>query len=257
MSVHMSIPMAVLVVLSATAHPAASAQDPQATEMCRAIGSQDYPASTLRIATHTAFARDHYPNRIAEFVRFPLNCGEIVMLGDSLTERHDWSGSLVAQAVVRNRGIAGDTTDGVLGRLDEIIATQPRALFIMIGTNDLWSANSAKRTVGNIEKMLVAVKGASPRTQIFVQTVLPVRSDPQLNNKVRAINAKLRDVAGIHGASLIDTYSMAVDGNGLLRAEFTDDGVHLTAAGYAAWVALLNAALANDRGVPVTAEARH
>ena len=90
--------------------------------MCRAIGSQDYPASTLRIATHTAFARDHYPNRIAEFVRFPLNCGEIVMLGDSLTERHDWNGLLTAQAIVRNRGIAGDTTDGVLARLDEIIA---------------------------------------------------------------------------------------------------------------------------------------
>jgi lysophospholipase L1-like esterase len=225
--------------------------------MCRAIGPQDYPASKLRIATHTAFTRDHYPSRIAEFVRSPLNCGEIVMLGDSLTERHDWGGSLAAQAVVRNRGIAGDTTDGVLARLDEIIAAQPRALFIMIGTNDLWSTNSAKRTVGNIEKMILAVKGASPRTRIFVQTVLPIRSDPQRNDKVRAINAKLRDVAGMRGASLIDTYSMAVDGNGSLRAEFTDDGVHLTATGYAAWVALLNAALSENRGVAVAAEAQH
>jgi lysophospholipase L1-like esterase len=164
---------------------------------------------------------------------------------------------LTAEAIVRNRGIAGDTTDGVLARLDEIIASKPRALFIMIGTNDLWSSNSAKRTVGNIEKMIVAVKGGSPRTRIFVQTVLPIRSDPQRNNKVRNINTKLHDVAGAHDIGLIDTYSMAVDRDGLLKAEFTDDGVHLTAAGYAAWVALLNAALADERGVLAAGEAQN
>lgn len=257
MPVRLATSIAGLVSLSATAVTLAWAKDPQASGVCRSIGPMDYPESKLRIGTHTAFARDHYPTRIEEFARTPLGCGDIVMLGDSLTERHDWNGSLKAHAIVRNRGIAGDTTDGVLVRLDEIIAAQPRAVFIMIGTNDLWSANSARRAVGNIEKIIATVKGGSPRTRIFVQTVLPIRSEPERNIKVLDINAKLREVASSQGAVLIDTYSMAVDGNGLLKAEFTDDGVHLTAAGYAAWVALLNAALADERGNLAGGEAQN
>jgi len=257
MFVRIATEMMVLAAFYANPANSASDQDAQATGMCRSIGPVDYPTSKLRISTHTAFARDHYPTRIEEFARTPLGCGDIVMLGDSLTERHDWNGSLKANAIVHNRGIAGDTTDGVLVRLDEVIAAQPRAVFIMIGTNDLWSANSAKRAVGNIEKIIATVIGGSPRTRIFVQTVLPIRSEPMRNIKVRDINAKLREVASSQGAVLIDTYSMAVDGNGLLKAEFTEDGVHLTAAGYAAWAALLNAALAEERGVLVGNEAQN
>jgi lysophospholipase L1-like esterase len=215
----------------------------ETVEECRAIVPQGFPGAKLRIATHTDFARGHYPARLAEFAQDPLQCGDIVMLGDSLTERQDWKGVLNVRQMVRNRGIAGDTTDGVLARLDEIIAAKPRAVFIMIGTNDLWSANSAKKTVGNIEKIILALQGASPETRIFVHTVFPIRSEPQRNDKVRAINLKLREVAGAHGAILVDTYSIAVDDNGLLRAEYTDDGVHLTTAGYEAWVTLLNATI--------------
>jgi len=38
---------------------------------------------------------------------------------------------------VINRGIAGDITFGVLGRLDEVIARKPAKLFIKIGINDI------------------------------------------------------------------------------------------------------------------------
>lgn len=249
----------IMVLAAFNANPAnsASGQEAHTTEMCRAISLQDYPPTKLLISTHTVFARDHYPRRIAEFAGNPPGCGEIVMLGDSLTERHDWNGSLKAAAIVHNRGIAGDTTDGMLVRLDEIIAAKPRAVFIMIGTNDLWSSNSAKRTAGNIEKIIATVKDGSPQTHIFVQTVLPIRSEPDRNFKVRDINAKLREMVGSHGAVLIDTYNMAVDGSGLLKAEFTDDGVHLTAAGYAAWVALLNVALAEERSALAGGDAQN
>ena len=38
---------------------------------------------------------------------------------------------------IKNRGIGGDTTDGVLARLDEVIYFQPEAVFLLIGINDL------------------------------------------------------------------------------------------------------------------------
>ena len=40
---------------------------------------------------------------------------------------------------VRNRGISGDVTDGVLLRLGELIKYKPTSIFIMIGINDLFN----------------------------------------------------------------------------------------------------------------------
>lgn len=211
-----------------------------ASEGCRAITLQDYPAKYVRIATHTDFTRSHYPQRIAEFSQEPLGCGDIVMLGDSLTERQNWSESLVATRMVRNRGISGDTSDGVLARLDEIIAARPRAVFLLIGTNDLWSNNSAKKTAKNIDAIILALRSGNPQLPIFLQTIFPLRSDPARNQKVRSINAHLSGLASKQGVILIDTYSALVDEAGLLGASYTDDGVHLTPAGYKVWITLLN-----------------
>ncbi len=61
---------------------------------------------------------------------------DIVMLGDSLTEWGNWH-ELVPEFRVINRGIAGDTSFGVLGRLQEVIDRRPKVVFVMVGTNDL------------------------------------------------------------------------------------------------------------------------
>ena len=211
-----------------------------ASETCRAITVEDYPAKKVRIATHTDFTRSHYPARIAEFIQNPLGCGEIVMLGDSLTERHDWAGSLNVPHIIRNRGISGDTSDGVLVRLKEIIASRPNAVFVLIGTNDLWSNNTAKTTAMNVEKIILTLRANNPQLPIFLQTVFPLRSDPARNEKVQSINVRLVDLARTNSVTIVDTYSLMVDERGLLKSLYTDDGVHLTPAGYKAWVSLLN-----------------
>ena len=56
--------------------------------------------------------------------------------GNSLTEQAgDWSKRLNI-ATVKNRGIAGDITYGVLQRLNEIWYYKPTAVFILIGINE-------------------------------------------------------------------------------------------------------------------------
>src|SRR5581483_7987262 len=63
----------------------------------------------------------------------------VVFLGDSITQGwRDNMGGRFAGLKVANRGISGDTTRGVLIRLDEdVIALHPRAVVLLIGTNDL------------------------------------------------------------------------------------------------------------------------
>ena len=67
-----------------------------------------------------------------------------LFLGDSLTEYGNWR-ELFPGLDIKNRGIAGDTTDGVLHRLDGITALSPDKIFLMIGINDLLMGRSVKR----------------------------------------------------------------------------------------------------------------
>ena len=213
---------------------------------CRIPTASDYPSAKVRIRNHTDFARQHYPDRIQEFAQNPLECGDIVMLGDSLTERFDWRGAFAGSGAIRNRGIAGDTSDGVLARLGELNAVKPRAVFLMIGTNDLWTSNSPKKVASNIKQIIAELRAGSPETNIYLQTVLPLRSEPALNRKVREINALLVSLAKSDGVRVIDTHALLQDENGLLAQQFTDDGVHLTASAYSRWVASINQAIANE-----------
>lgn len=210
---------------------------------CRSIVASDYPPLTARVSSHSDFAASHYPDRIRQFAHEPLACGDIVMLGDSLTEKYDWSQVLKTEWPVRNRGIAGDTSDGVLMRLDEIVASKPRVVFLLIGTNDLWSSNSAKKVLQNIDLATAKIREASPQTKIFVQTVFPLRSSPELNSKVKKINKVLQMQASDGRYQIVDTYTLMSDSTGLLRTELTSDGVHLNSAGYRLWAELLNSIL--------------
>ena len=76
-----------------------------------------------------------YENRKNLFDHLTMQKGSIVFLGDSITEYGQWE-ELMQNPKVKNRGIAGDTTWGLLRRLSTITSTQPQAIFLMIGVND-------------------------------------------------------------------------------------------------------------------------
>ena len=170
------------------------------------------------------------------------------MLGDSLTELNDWTASLPAGASVRNRGISGDTTDGLLLRMDEIYARKPKAVFLLIGTNDLWTRETSGRIASNILGIAGRIRDQSPNSVIFVQTLPPLRGEPatwggEPNRKVREVNALLAKGRGQSGLVVIDVYAAMTDEAGELNAAYTADGLHFNAQGYAVWSGLVAAAL--------------
>ena len=98
-----------------------------------------YPNQKIVSRYHNDWTQKYYPKRIQEFKKESLEFGEIVFIGNSITEGgKDWSAKFGINHI-RNRGIAGDLTDGVLQRLDEIIYFKPKAVFILIGINDLFN----------------------------------------------------------------------------------------------------------------------
>ena len=80
--------------------------------------------------------KTYYPGRRAFYELTPVKKHNIVMLGNSLTERGLW-GEYFQPAYVLNRGIGGDCVSGMIARLETILSGKPKAMFIMAGTNDL------------------------------------------------------------------------------------------------------------------------
>jgi GDSL-like Lipase/Acylhydrolase family len=60
---------------------------------------------------------------------------DVVMLGDSITAQGEWA-KLFPEEKILNLGLSGDTSAGLLNRLDDVVGRKPRVVFLMIGIND-------------------------------------------------------------------------------------------------------------------------
>ena len=79
---------------------------------------------------------------------------DLLFLGDSLTDYHDW-GHFGKHF---NAGIAGDTTDGLLYRMEYILDKKPATVVLMIGINDLLQGVSLEQLKQNYLKVLDSLK---------------------------------------------------------------------------------------------------
>ena len=80
----------------------------------------------------------YYHQRLMHFQSLPQTNGDIIFVGNSITDGGEWS-ELFNDLKIKNRGISGDVTAGVIHRLDEIARRKPAKVFLQIGTNDLAS----------------------------------------------------------------------------------------------------------------------
>lgn len=203
---------------------------------------QLFPSADTVIVTHTDFTKTNYPARIKVFQADTIDEGDIVMLGNSLTEQGgNWNVKL-AKTIVKNRGIAGDNTDGVRARLNELLCRKPSMVFIMIGTNDLFISYSAEKVAQNIDSIGSTLAKELPDTRIVVQTIMPLGAGNIKKSKLLAINEQLKTFENT-GYEILDTFRHMANESGDLPQEYTHDGVHLTVVGYDRWVQLLKSKL--------------
>lgn len=171
--------------------------------------------------------------------------GSVVFLGDSITDFFRLN-EFFPGAYVINRGISGDTTDGVLNRLNEsVYQLSPSKVFLLIGTNDLGNNKTVEYTAGNIRKIISEIKKNCPQTKIYLQSVYPVSrsKDRKIkkfivrkrnNTDISRLNDMLKIIADEMGITYIDVYSRLVDESGNIRTDYTVEGLHLTIQGYGA-----------------------
>ncbi len=194
--------------------------------------------------TQLPFYSPYYFHRKSQLERLPKT-SNIIFLGDSLTTEGEWSELL--GVAVSNRGISGDTTYGVLQRLDGILENHPPEIFLMIGTNDLERRLDLAILLDNYRGILQRCHGALPETTVYVQSILPVahRSDYlHKNQAIATVNHQLAALAQEFGYPFIDLHPHFLrptghTGRPELDPQYSQDGVHLNGLAYERWASLI------------------
>lgn len=193
------------------------------------------------ISYDTTYTFAHYKVRRAFYEGLPNRKHEIVFLGNSITENGDWN-ELFRNKNIVNRGIGGDVCWGLLSRLDEVVSSQPKFIFLMIGINDIGRSVPVEVIAHKTQEILWKIKEKSPSTKVYLQSVLPINEEiiwySYMKNKSNAIiqlNEQLKSIAAKEKIQFLDLYSHFVDEKGNLKPELTADGIHLSASGYLLW----------------------
>lgn len=164
----------------------------------------------------------------------------IVFVGDSITEgwttlEQDFTDIGVR---VANRGIGGDTTPNLVYRLsDDVLALQPRALVILIGTNDLGEHTAPAQIAENLRVLHARIRAAYPSIPIAWCTVMPRSANDRFPERIRDLNTRIAEwVATDPKITLCDTFTPLALPDGSSKPEaYVPDRLHLNATGYKIW----------------------
>ena len=164
--------------------------------------------------------------------------GAVVFLGDSITEGWKTLAKDFPDLKVVNRGIGGDTTRGVLYRLNaDVISLKPAAVVLLIGINDIGLGGKPEDIVDNIKGILFALKRSNPHLPVIVCKVMP-SSTKQYRpaDKIEQLNALVDEIVKANPQCIrCDTWSIYAGPDGDCQKDEFPDLLHPNAIGYAKW----------------------
>ena len=184
--------------------------------------------------------------------------GALVFYGDSITQGWGNIGEAFPGVKCANRGISGDTTRGLLVRLQgDVLALNPSGVVLLIGTNDLEENAEPAVIASNMKLLIAALKEHNATMPIVLCQVFPSSaSKARPAEKIREINKLYQKVVqGDPQIIAIDTWTLFANDTGDAKKDEFPDLLHPNEKGYAKWAAALHPILATldftDKGPDV------
>jgi lysophospholipase L1-like esterase len=176
-------------------------------------------------------------------------------MGDSITdfwrnEEGQFAGKAVldeyfGQWNIANFGIAGDTTQGVLYRLQNGEGTgfSPRAVMLMIGTNNT-GRNSAPEIAEGVGAVLLELRNRFPEAEILLLGIFPRgRAGDPVRATLAEINAKISQLDDGETVHYLDIGDVFLDADGNIPTSVMSDALHPSTEGYRLWAEAVQAPL--------------
>jgi lysophospholipase L1-like esterase len=173
---------------------------------------------------------------------------ECLLMGDSITDWWRRAGLPVYEANFAdldcaNFGIAGDRTQGVLWRMQngELEGYSPKAMMLMIGTNNLGGRNRTPNTPAEIAMGVATIvntfRVTFPDARVLLLGVFPRGAEPTdpYRESIRQINALIANLDDSANVRFMDIGERFLEPDGSISVEVMADGLHPTERGYEIW----------------------
>jgi lysophospholipase L1-like esterase len=193
----------------------------------------------LRLQQHrlAAPSYQHNPNYLLYtqlFRAYKVQSPHIVFLGDSMVAIPDWSRLISNPSInIANMGIPGDTIEGLTARIPDAVQTNPQAIILWIGINDILQGASPHILTQRYRSLFSALQ--SFPGPIALIALAPVSSAWENHHTINAtVQATNRYLAQSIPPSwhFIQIPELTSPDTLHLLPQFTSDGLHLSAQGY-------------------------
>lgn len=155
--------------------------------------------------------------------------GETVFFGDSITEFCDLK-TFYPNITSYNRGIAGDTSEGLLGRMQSsVFALNPKQVVLLIGINDITINIGIENISKNVSNICSQIKKTVPNSKVLLQGVYPYTK--QYATLIKTLNDSYSVIASNYQYQFLNLYPL-LNVDDVLNPEYTTDGLHLNNKGY-------------------------
>ena len=181
------------------------------------------------------FAADPFrSHRYDVFKVLPLNDRNIVFVGNSITNMHEWWEAFGSDGNIVNRGVWGTFISETVQHIEAVAMGKPGKVFFMVGTNDLGKNGSRNidDIIENTRIMVERLQKVSPETEIYIQGILPSVYN-RVIEQLEETNVRLKELCDECGITYVDLwddlFSLTQDNTHTL------DGLHMKASGYQVW----------------------
>lgn len=160
-----------------------------------------------------------------------------IVVGDSLSL---WlpAKSLPNSHIWLNQGISGDTTQGIMQRVNAFKQTRPDSIYLMAGINDLRRGESDETILRNLRQIMRQLRSNHSEANIMVQSILPT-SIGISSERIHNLNQAIELIAYQEKVNYLDLHSRFASEQGDMPAALSTDGLHLNGRGYSIWSSVL------------------
>lgn len=193
-----------------------------------------------------ASADSYYDRKVSLYELLPIGEDDIVFVGNSITDGGELN-ELLGMPNIKNRGITSDVITGVEKRINQVMKGHPKKVFLLIGGNDLSHKLTAAQIAERYERLVKKMRALSPATHVYLQSIMPINNDfgryktmYGAEKVIPEVNRRIKEIAVRNGCTYIDlTDALQDPKTGKLKKAYTNDGLHLTGAGYKAWMSVV------------------
>jgi lysophospholipase L1-like esterase len=165
----------------------------------------------------------------------------VLFVGSSSIRMWPTAESFPDLAVI-NRGFGGSHASDVNHFVERIVVKYaPHTIVFYAGDNDIADGKPPAQIAADFRKFAALVHAKLPQTRIVFLPIKPSLARWKMWPQMKAANALVKEFAATDPRiTVVDTATPLLGADGQPRPDlYLDDGLHLNAAGYAVWTALL------------------